>query len=268
MSSFVTTQLSTGLDSDNDVQEVRIKKLDSTQLKIVQSSNSGSEGIPSAQATQKKKKQCACIASTSSIEKQEEKHEVDTEDDPEAAVVMELQQKKADLEDRCREMEKKLLEQRMDNMFRQYQDDIREEINKFRGILMSAYGKDFATEESVLKVRENLQNLCSTEQYMGYMRRVGPDFVERVEQSLLSGQVPEWQMNCTKTNNSTEDPILGHVVDVVYKIGMPFIVKSEKLDNNDNNDLVLIGVTPGIPMSAVPVNVTVKKEKIEDSQES
>ena len=73
-------------------------------------------------------------------------------------------------------------------------------------------------------------------------------------------------MNCTKTNNSTEDPIPGHVVDVVYEIGMPFIVKSEKL--GDDDDLVLIGVTPGILMSAVPVNVTVKKEKIEDSQES
>ena len=46
---------------------------------------------------------------------------------------------------------------------------------------------------------------------------------------------------------------------------MPFIVKSEKLDHDDDDDLVLIGVTPGIPMSAVPVNVTVKKEKIEDS---
>ena len=165
-------------------------------------------------------------------------------------------------------MEEKLLEQRMDNMFRQYQDDIREEINKFCGILMSAYGKDLATEESVLKARENLQNLCSTEQYMGYTRHVGADFVEYVERSLLSGQVPEWQMNCTKTNNSTEDPILGHVVDVVYEIGMPFIVKSEKLDYDDDDDLVLIGVTPGILMSAVPVNITVKKEKIEDSQES
>ena len=90
MSSFVTTQQSTGLDSDSDVQEVRIKKLDSTQPKIVQGSDSGSEDIPSAQASQKKNKQRACIESTSTIEQQEEKHEVDTEDDPEAAVVMEL----------------------------------------------------------------------------------------------------------------------------------------------------------------------------------
>ena len=74
-------------------------------------------------------------------------------------------------------------------------------------------------------------------------------------------------MMCTKMNNSTDNPILGHVVDVVYKIAMPVIVKSEKLNDNDD-DLVLIGVTPGILMSAVPVNVTVKKEKTDNSQES
>ena len=43
-------------------------------------------------------------------------------------------------------------------------------------------------------------------------------------------------------------------------------MKSEKLDDDD--DLVLIGVTPRIPMSAVPVNVTVKNEIIDNSQES
>ena len=75
-------------------------------------------------------------------------------------------------------------------------------------------------------------------------------------------------MKCTKTNNSTDNPILGHVIDIVYEIAMPVIVKSEKLDDDDNDDLVLIGVMPRIPMSVVPVNITVKKEKIDDSQES
>ena len=78
-------------------------------------------------------------------------------------------------------MEEKLLKQRMDNTFRGYQDDLWEEINKFRSVLMSAYGKNLVTEESDVKVRESLQKLCSTEQYMGYTRRVGMDFVERVE---------------------------------------------------------------------------------------
>ena len=78
-------------------------------------------------------------------------------------------------------MEEKLLEQRMDNTFRGYQDDLWEEINKFHSVLMSAYGKNLAMEESVVKARESLQKLCSTDQYMGYTRRVGTDFVERVE---------------------------------------------------------------------------------------
>ena len=90
MSSFVTTQQLTGLDSDSDVQEVRINKPDSTQLKVVQGSNSSSEDIPSAQTSQKKKKKHARIESTSTVDQQEEKCEVDTEDNPEAAVVMEL----------------------------------------------------------------------------------------------------------------------------------------------------------------------------------
>ena len=107
--------------------------------------------IPSAQTSQKKKKKRACIESTSTVDQQEEKCEVDTEDDPEAAVVMELQQKKADLEDRCREMEEKLLEQRMDNTFRGYQDDLQEEINKFHSVLMSAYEKNLVMEESIVK---------------------------------------------------------------------------------------------------------------------
>ena len=69
----------------------------------------------------------------------------------------------------------------MDNTFRGYQDDLWEEINKFHSVLMSAYGKNLVTEESVVKVRESLQKLCSTEQYMGYTRHVGMDFVECVE---------------------------------------------------------------------------------------
>ena len=88
ISSFVTSQQSTALDSDSDVQEVQINKPDSTQPKVVQGSDSSSEDIPLAQTSQKKKR--AHIETTSTTDQQEEKCEVDTEDDPEAAVVMEL----------------------------------------------------------------------------------------------------------------------------------------------------------------------------------
>ena len=85
----------------------------------------------------------------------------------------------------------------------------------------------------------------------------------------MCGQVPECQLKCSKINNSKDDPILGHVVHVVYETSMPVVVKSEKMEDEDE-DLVFIGATPGNLMSAVPINVTVKKEKekIDNTQES
>ena len=102
---------------------------------------------------------------------------------------------------------------------------------------------------------------------MGYTRHVGMDFLEHMERSLLYGQVPEYQFKCRKIDNSEDDPVCGHVVDIVYEISMPVIVKSEKV-NDEDEDLVLLGVTPGIPMSRVPINVIVKKEKTDNTQES
>ena len=95
---------------------------------------------------------------------------------------------------------------------------------------------------------------------MDYTMHVWTDFVECMERSLLCRQVPEYQWKGRKINNSEDDPVLGHVVDIVYKISMPVIVKSEKVDDKDD-DLVLLGVTPGCLMSRVPMNITVKKEK-------
>ena len=148
----------------------------------------------------------------------------------------------------------------MDNKFREFQDDIRDEINKFRCALMAAYGKNLAVESTVVDAREQLRKMCETVQYMGYTRCVGTEFLEHLERSLLCGQVPEHQMKYVKINNSQDDPILEHVVDVVYEISMPVIVKSEQIDDEDK-DLVLLGVTPGIPAASVPFDIQVKQEK-------
>ena len=143
-------------------------------------------------------------------------------------------------EERYAEMERKLLEQRIDNRCREFQDQICEGINHFRSALMAAFGKNLAVEKTVVDARESLRRLCVRMEYMGYIIRVGTDFVECVEKSLLCGQVPERQMKCLKMNNSHDDPILGYVVDVVYEISMPVIVKAEPKDDNDDN-LVLLG---------------------------
>ena len=167
------------------------------------------------------------IDSISTTDQTHEKRDAETEDD--ADVLTDLRQKKADLEEKCSEMERKLMEQRMDNQFRDFQDEICEEINRFCSALMGAFGKNLAVESMVVEARERLRRLCFTVQFMGYTRRVSTDFIERVEKSLLCGQVPERQMKCLKIDNSTDDTILSYVVDIVYEISMPVIVKAEVL---------------------------------------
>ena len=89
-------------DSDSDVQE--LKKPDSTQTKVV-TTDSGSEDMTSGQSTEKKKKKRARIDSSSTGDQMPEKGDLEAEEDP--AVVSELRKKKADLEEKCSEMERK-----------------------------------------------------------------------------------------------------------------------------------------------------------------
>ena len=262
---LVTAQPTNNSSSDSDIQEVVEKPDCSTQPKPVEGTDSGSEDLTSAQLTQKKKRKTrAHIDSISTTDQTHEKRDAEMEDD--ADVLTDLRQKKADLEEKCSEMERKLMEQRMDNQFQDFQDEIREEINRFRSALMGAFGKNLAVESTVVEARERLRRLCVTVQFMGYTRHVGTDFIERVEKSLLCGQVPERQMKCLKIDNSTDDTILGYVVNIVYEISMPVIVKAEVLDDQDD-DLVLLGVTLGIPVS-LSMDVQVKKEKIGDEDDT
>ena len=251
----------TNSGSDSDIQEVT-EKPDSTQPKLVDyQTDSGSEDIASAQVTKhKKKRKTRARIDSSSTEQQTEKRDAETEE--EADPLTDLRQRKADLEEKCTEMERKLMEQQMDNRFRDYQDELRDEINKFRNALMGAFGKNLSVEPKVVEARDALRRLCCTVQFMGYTRRVGTDFVDRIEKSLLCGQVPERQMKCLKIDNSEDDPILGYTVDVVYEISMPVIVKAEVTDDQDD-DLVLLGVSPGVPVK-LSMDVKVKKEKIGD----
>ena len=113
---LVTAQPTNNSSSDSDVQEV-VEKLDcSTQPKPVEGMESGLEDLTSAQLTQKKKRKTrAHIDSISTTDQTYEKRDAETEDD--ADVLTDLRQKKADLEEKCSEMERRLMEQRMDNQF-------------------------------------------------------------------------------------------------------------------------------------------------------
>ena len=46
---------------------------------------------------------------------------------------------------------------------------------------------------------------------------------------ILLGQTPEQQLMCSKIDNSQEDPVCGDVIDIIYKVVMPVIIKKNFL---------------------------------------
>lgn len=263
---FVSTQMLEGLVSDkdsdsngdDDIEEVPpTDKPDSTQpvfhFDVHQSDAGSSVVIP---LTQEPRKRNRIDSGSTAVDVVESQHE---EADDDSEVVSELKRKKDQLEEKCREMEQQLLGQRMENAFRHFQQQITKEIRNLRSALIGAFGRDVETDERVVEALAGLNRSCCTKQYMGYTIRCGTDFVDRVYKSLLAGQVPEQQMDSSKTDNSVDDPILGYTIDVVYELYMPVIVKSEKFEHEDD-DLQFLGL---IPAPHPVVNTSVKQEKTE-----
>ena len=87
------------------------------------------------------------------------------------------------------------------------------------------------------------------------------DFVNRVEKSILSGQVPERTLFMTKDDNSTSDPVLGYSIDVVYEYVMPVVVKRECAEDEDE-DVQVVMVAP-VDTTRRPNKLSRKKLKQE-----
>ena len=259
---FVATQILSVIDSssdesDEDVVEVNDKP-DSTQKSVVSVdvhySDAGSEVFTQVPRRRRRIES----GNTSTIESTVEEDvlpiygEVDTED---------LIKKKEELEEKCKEMESKLLAQQMENSYRQFQQSVVQEIQHYRGALMAAFGTNIQQNASVLEARAALERACVGRQFMGYTIRVHEEFVDRVHKSLMCGQMPEKQMEASKTDNSVNDPILGTTVDVVYELIMPVVVKSEKFPHEDDDELQYLGETPAPQPPKQPfLNITVKSE--------
>ena len=94
-------------------------------------------------------------------------------------------------------------------------------------------------DEHLVQAREHLALETEAKSLMGFMFRVGNGFMERVEKSLLAGQTPEQQYTCTKIDNSVDDPVSGHITDIIYEVTMPVIVKHEVRESEDDDCEIL-----------------------------
>ena len=143
-----------------------------------------------------------------------------------------------------------------------FQDHIVKVIRDFRSVIMDCFGTP-KMDEHLVQAREHLALETEAKSLMGFTFCVGDGFVERVEKSLLVGQTPEQQYTCTKIDNSVDDPVSGHITDIIYEVAMPVIVKREVQESKDD-DCEILSFQPA-PHDFM-LKTKIKEEKLDPNE--
>ena len=126
----------------------------------------------------------------------------------------------------------------MEGKAHDFQDHIVKVIWDFRSVVMDCFGA-LKTDECLVQAREHLPSKTAAKSLMGFTFRVGDGFIKWVMKSLLAGQTLEQQYTCTKIDNSVDDPVSGHITDIIYKVATPVIVKHEVRESEDDDCEIL-----------------------------
>ena len=281
---FVATQIANDLDSNDEISEIEPSQIppsqvpDSTIRSRRTSGNAPSETGSCAPRRKRKRHHSGATVnsevSTIKVVKQRSSHRIESDSQDSSSSsdseteIETLHRQKDELADRYEKLEAKLLEQRMDNRSRSFQDEISEAVRDLRSAMFSACGEDLDQNEGVRVARQQLDAASRTQQSCGYKFCVCDEFRERIERCINSGQVPEKLMKCSKVDNSCDDPIRGPMIDIVYEVVMPTVVKVEKVEDEDD-DLQFIGLTPArrVPLQQLELKddgKVVRPEKRDD----
>ena len=179
-------------------------------------------------------------------------------DESEAEGVDALLCKKYQVEEELKQMKLKMEAMEWDTRARGYRETIEKGVVLFRKALLNNLGN--REESNQLKeMRGNMARCTRTLAKNGFKLGVCEDFMERVEKTVLSGEIPEQKMELVKTDDSVDNLVVGFVRDVSYVLTIPAVVKREKGENDDDDDeLMIIGVTPAT--MDPPLIQKVKKE--------
>ena len=123
--------------------------------------------------------------------------------------------------------------------------------------IINSYGHKEESQD-LLDAQCDMECVVTMLQQNGFTLTVCEDFVDRVEKTIRSGFIPEQRFTMKVTDNSADDPVQGYVHDVTYCLMMPMVVKREKVDEED--DLEIVGVTPATK-NITDVLKVVKTEK-------
>ena len=169
----------------------------------------------------------------------------DTEEsEGEAEEVDGLLRKKYQVEEELEQMKLKLEGMEWDGWACVYRETIQKCVGLFRKELINNFGNREESDQ-LKEVPEHMACCTRTLAKNGFMLGICEDFIEHVEKTVQSGEIPEQKMDMIKTDDSVDNSVEGFVRDVTYVLTIPAVVKREKGEKDDDDDeLVIVGVTP------------------------
>ena len=180
------------------------------------------------------------------------------ESEGEAEGVDGLLRKKYQVEEELKQMKLKMEAMEWDTRVCRYCKTIKKGVVLFRKALLNNLGNHEESDQ-LKEMRGNMARCTRTLAKNGFKLGVCEDFMECVEKTVLSGEIPEQKMDLTKTDDSVDNLVVGFVRDVTYVLTIPAVVKREKGENDDDEDeLVIVGVIPAT--MDPPLIQKVKKE--------
>ena len=151
-------------------------------------------------------------------------HRDTEESEGEAEEVDRLLRKKYQVEEELEQMKLKLEGMEWDGWACIYRETIQKYVGLFRKVLINNFGNREESDQ-LKEVREHMACCTRTLAKNGFTLGVCEDFIERVEKTVQSGEIPEQKMDMIKTDDSVDNSVEGFVRDVTYVLTIPAVVK-------------------------------------------
>ena len=145
-------------------------------------------------------------------------------DESEAEGVDGLLCKKYQVEEELEQMKLKMEAMEWDTWARGYRETIEKGVVLFRKVLLNNLGNHEESDQ-LKEMQGNMACCTRTLVKNGFKLGVCEDFMERVEKTVLSGEIPEQKMDLIKTDDSVDNLVVGFVRDVTYVLTIPAVVK-------------------------------------------
>ena len=271
MKDFVSSQLREDLESNDDIQV--IDNPDFTTSGVGKKKHkkwdrdSDEESDDTSLVLRRSQVQPKCCRRFSSekssvaeevIPSSSRQHGDSNESQGEAERVDRLLRKKYQVKEELEQMKLKMEAMEWDTRARGYRETIEKCVVLFRKALLNNLGNREESDQ-LKEMRGNMAHCTRTLAKNGFTLGICEDFIERVEKTVLLGEIPEQKMDLIKTNDSVDNIVVGFVRDVTYVLTIPAVVKQEKGKNNDDEDeLMIVRVTPAT--MDPPLIQEVKKE--------